>query len=286
MIDWDNWRSLLAVVRHGTYSAAARALRVDATTVARRLKYLEGQLGYALFVRDGDRFHPSSRCEELLVHLESAAEALRLAEHASAGADQGAAWRTLRMTAPPFLIGYLLAPSIGQLTRKRRYRVELVGTASKAGLQRREADIALRIEDRRGEISMRDKRIRAERLGALDYAVYRSAGSPDEPLPWAGLVEDQLRTSGSEAMVSLAGEEGFQFGVHQFQPLVEIVASGAAKAMLPCFIADGHPGLVAEGETVLSQPLWMLYHRQDQEDPSLKAVRAWVAELVGEQLSG
>ena len=84
MIEWDLWHVLLAVSRHGTYSSAARALRMDPTTISRKLKALERQLGYKLFVRVGDRLHPTSQCEDLLPNIKTAAEALRVFRKACA----------------------------------------------------------------------------------------------------------------------------------------------------------------------------------------------------------
>ena len=64
MVEWDQWRTLLAVFRHGTYTQAARALRVDATTVGRRLKSLEQELGYELFLRENERLFPTIEYRE------------------------------------------------------------------------------------------------------------------------------------------------------------------------------------------------------------------------------
>ena len=46
---WDDLRFLLAVVRAGSFSAAAQALTVEQSTVSRRIAALEGVLGTALF---------------------------------------------------------------------------------------------------------------------------------------------------------------------------------------------------------------------------------------------
>ncbi len=280
MIEWDHWRTMLAVFRSGTYLGAAKSLRIDATTVGRRLKQLEDRLGQRLFLRDGDRFFPTRHCESLLAHVENAAEALADAEYVSAETEDGAVWRSLRMTAAPFLVTNLFAPQVGHLTRRRRIKVELIGTASKAEFQRREADIAIRIEDRRGEISGQDRRIKADRIGTITYAVYSARDSDVENRPWAGLIEEHVRSSGGDVMQSLAGEAGFQYRVYQFDALTEIVASGAARALLPRLIGETDPRLESEGDVVLTQPLWILSHRQDRDDPHLVAARNWITELV------
>ena len=241
-------------------------------------------MGHRLFIRDGDRFFPTKECGPLLAHVEAAAEALRDAEQSNPVPDHGAIWRDMRMTAPPFLISNLFAPAVSQSGTRRRIRVELVGTASKAGLQRREADIALRIEDRPGEIRDQHPRIEAEQIGELRYAVYHAVSAGTEELPWAGLLERHLRTSGEEVMSNLAGEDGFRYRTQQFDALREIVACGAARALLPCFMADADQRLIARSNTELRQPLWMLHHQQDLDVPHLRIARGWIQDVVSETL--
>lgn len=282
MVDWDQWRTLLATFRHGTYAGAAKSLRVDATTVGRRLSLLEKHLGYDLFMREKERLFPTRRCEALLTHIEAAAEALRGAEQQSASVERGAVWRDLRMTAPPFLMTNLFAPAIAALTYTHRIRVELIGTASKVGLARREADIAIRIEDRSWHLGLDSERIEADQVGMLGYAVYCGHGLDPESLPWAGLIEQHGRNSGSDVMMTLAGREGFQYQAYHFETLREVTATGVARAMLPRIIGDRDPRLTDVSDTVLEQPLWMLYHRQDCDVVHLKAARSWVGKLARE----
>lgn len=284
MVGWDQWHTLLAVFRHGTYAGAARALRVDATTVGRRVKLLERELGYDLLVREKDRLHPTGRCEKLLEHIETAAEALRGAEQRFADSETGSVWRELRMTAPPFLATELFAPAIPDLTHHHRIRIELVGTASKVMLPRREADIAIRIDDEPRTFRIGNRRIDGQRIGTLAYAVYGPAGRGDD-LPWAGLTERYVRSTGSDAMADCAGAEGFRYQAQHFGTLREIVASGAARALLPCLMAERDKRLDRRGDIVLRQPLWMLSHRQDRDVVHLRAARAWIAALAEDRLS-
>src|SRR5215475_13127860 len=50
-LDWEDVRYFVALGRKGTLSATARGLRVNHTTVARRIASLETLLGRALFER-------------------------------------------------------------------------------------------------------------------------------------------------------------------------------------------------------------------------------------------
>src|SRR6185503_11962490 len=51
VLDWDDFRFLLAISREGTLSGAARALKVDQSTVSRRLSAIESAASAKLFDR-------------------------------------------------------------------------------------------------------------------------------------------------------------------------------------------------------------------------------------------
>ena len=284
MINWDQWQTLLAVYRSGTYAKAAPLLQVNATTVGRRLKLLEQHLGYPLFFRQEGDLYPTYHCEALITHLEPASEILRAAEQDSASAESGVIWRDVRMTAPPFLIRHLFAPAVVELTEAHRIRIELMGTGSHVSLSRREADIAVRIEDRPPSFKPIVGQVEARRIGTVAYSVYCRRDLEPDHLPWAGLMEDYVRTTGSDAMARLAGSKGFRFRAYHFDVLAEIAASGAARTMLPCVVGDGDKRLKAVSDITLEQPLWMLSHRQDRDVRHLKHVRNCIQGIAGENL--
>ncbi|WP_255326428.1 LysR family transcriptional regulator [Sphingobium sp. EM0848] len=66
MIDWDNLRFFLTAVRAGNYTAAAKRLRVDRTTVGRRLERLEHQAGVPLFEQGEEGYHPTAAGRRVL----------------------------------------------------------------------------------------------------------------------------------------------------------------------------------------------------------------------------
>src|SRR3954471_5090991 len=51
MFDWDDLKPFLAVAQHGSTTAAGRALKVDQSTVQRRIAELERRVGQALVER-------------------------------------------------------------------------------------------------------------------------------------------------------------------------------------------------------------------------------------------
>jgi len=280
MIGWEQWRSLLAVAKFGSFAGAAKSQGVNATTISRRIQSLERQLGFKVFTRSGNTLLPTRRCEQVLGHIENADDALREAAQLSVADSRGTVWRELRMTAPPFLINNLFAPALTTLTAKRRLRVTLIATSSNEVLTRREADISVRIEDRPNEFKLDYDRIDAVRLPPLTYAVYAKSGIEAGTLPWAGLIEQHPWTTGTGMRITsrLCGPEGLRYTAQHFDALYEIVASGAARALLPDIVAGSKGGVARASSTSLSQPLWMLYHKQDADVPHLRATRDWIVK--------
>src|SRR5436190_1732757 len=87
-MDWNDLRYVLAVSRAGTLAAAARRLRVDQTTVARRLAAAERVLGARLFERIDGSLRPTL--------AGAAARPCRLRGLRAAAQDRGAAVDLLR----------------------------------------------------------------------------------------------------------------------------------------------------------------------------------------------
>ena len=67
-MNWDDLRIARAVYEAGSFAAAGATLRIDQTTVARRLSRLEQDLGVILFEAvDGVR-RPTAHCERIVAH--------------------------------------------------------------------------------------------------------------------------------------------------------------------------------------------------------------------------
>lgn len=240
-------------------------------------------MGCTLFLRNNGQLHPTSQCEKLLNHLEDAFESLRRAEDSSDTSNRDKIWRLVRITAPPFVARNIYAPAVNELSKEQRMQIELIGTGSNLNLARREADIAIRIQDHPASMSFDTHNIVAEKVGSIDFAVYGPSRSESKHLPWAGLTDAHIRTTGTETVDRLVGKQGLQFRVSQFDVLVEIISSGAAKGLLPRFLAKTNKGLTQISEPVLEQPLWMLFHSQDENTPHQLATRNWIKHQTSAQ---
>lgn len=286
MTSWEHWQTVLAVSRSGTYASAATVLRINSTTVGRRIKLLEQRLGRSLFVRSDGKLMPTSYCDLLLPYLDKVSESLRAAEFDSVSTEPSVLWRDVTVTAAPFIVNNLVAPDIGDVVGNWQLRVELVGTGNNVSLSRREADIAIRIEDGGFSAGSLPDVIVTEKLKDLRFAVYCHKNRDAETRPWGGLMEDGHSSKGLDKMNSLAGKEGIQFRTRHFDTLHMMVRHGHSKAMLPSFMADADPLLKKIDDEVLSIPLWLLSHRQDEKLEHLAKVRTWISDMSSRRLAG
>ena len=151
MIDWDDMRTVLAMVREGTLAGAGAALGVNYTTVARRIRRAEDAIGEKLFERLAGGYRPTET-------------GLLVAEHASGMESQQddllrqlqgrdtSLTGTLTITAPQLIIGRILAPTIERYrSRYPDVSLRVRATNELLNLHRREADLAVRISENPGD---------------------------------------------------------------------------------------------------------------------------------------
>jgi DNA-binding transcriptional LysR family regulator len=80
----DSIELFLAVIDHGSFSAAARALRRVPSAVSMAISNLEAELGYALFTREARQVRPTAAALALLPHARVISEQLQqLTAHAA-----------------------------------------------------------------------------------------------------------------------------------------------------------------------------------------------------------
>jgi molybdate transport repressor ModE-like protein len=142
-IDWQNLRIFLALGRHGSLSAAARALGVNHATIARRLHSLEDSLGEKLVERRPEGFVLTLAGTHTLAvagDIDSASHTL-----GRAGPD-GAPKGLVRINAPPGLThGYLIAKLSEMAAAHPGLDIDLATEVRSVSLERHEADIAVRM---------------------------------------------------------------------------------------------------------------------------------------------
>ncbi len=143
-LHWDDVRLFLALHRSRTVGSAAVALRVDSSTVSRRLAALERVLAATLFDRGRDGIAPTKAADDLLPAAEEIEEVMTKFANAADSLEREVSG-LVRMTCPPDVADVVVAPLLPELLgRYPALRIELDPGEAVLDLTRREADLALR----------------------------------------------------------------------------------------------------------------------------------------------
>lgn len=168
---WHLYGSLLAVLREGSLSGAARAMRVAQPTVRRHIEELEERLGAVLFTRGTNGLVPTELALATLPYAESIASMVRALGRA-VSERKGSARGTVRVTCSE-MVGVEVLPRI--LTELRRetpeLHIELVATNRSEDMLRRDADVAVRMFEPT-QVGLVRKRVGRVELGLFAHASY------------------------------------------------------------------------------------------------------------------
>ncbi|PZQ62260.1 MAG: LysR family transcriptional regulator [Phenylobacterium zucineum] len=143
--DWDLLQSLHAVLKAGSFSAAARIRRLTQPTLGRHIDQLERQLGAPLFLRSPRGLQPTDPALAFRPHLADMAAAAGAASRDIAGIVSGEGG-VVRVTVSE-IVGIEVIPPM--LARFRAAHpgidVELTLNNKNDDLTRRDADVAVRM---------------------------------------------------------------------------------------------------------------------------------------------
>jgi DNA-binding transcriptional LysR family regulator len=165
-LDWNLYRSFLAVMHEGSLSAAARVLGMTQPSVGRHITALEAALKVPLFTRGPDGLKPTATALEMQASAQAMASAAQHAQRVASGNEQDERG-TVRITASQMMGGEVLPEILARYQAQQPLvRIELVLNNKMDDLLKREADIAVRME------RPTQKALIAKRLGRVDIGLY------------------------------------------------------------------------------------------------------------------
>ncbi len=282
MLDWNDLRYFLAVARDGSTLAAARALRVSQTTVARRITALEEALGVRLFEKRQAGYTLTPEGQSLLGQATTVESALNsFADAASAHSRDVSG--TVKITTEEVYAITILAPLLRELHEAfPEIVIELDTSQSVRDLGAGEADISLRSTKAESQLSAG---LVGRQLCIDDWALYCSrdyAARNGVPRNRAQLKKHSFIGGGGgnlwihyQNWLQQLGLEQ-QVAMHHATSggLLSGVRSGFGIAVLPCVVADGDPDLVQclTPRSDHGRLLWLFTHERVRHPPRIRAV--------------
>ena len=276
MLEWSDLRVFLAVSTSSSFTAAAKAVRLDQTTVGRRIASLEATLGTKLFRRGRDGLALTAEGHEVLRLAREMEEAALALERRVGGRDR-AVQGPVRMATIETFGSRFLAPRAPEFRRKHpEIEWTLVTSSRTVSLTRREADVAVRLE----RPPQADLVVR--KLGTYAYALYasrsylakRAAAVRTDLAAHDVLGFDDELSSIPEAVWLSERTRRYALRSNSFSVLERAAMAGVGVAVLPCFLADGREDLVRvdPGEDVSARSLWVVVHAELATQTRVRAV--------------
>lgn len=288
-MSWDDLRYVLAVLRERTLSAAGAALGVTHTTVGRRLRAIEEALGVRLFDRTPEGFAATPAGEDVARVAEGIEAEVLALEGRVMGRDarlQGA----LRVATMDMLLRRYQGVIAGFCARYPSVELTVVSSDEAASLERREADVALRLSN------SPPPHLVGRRVARVEFAVYASralaervgADVPEGALPWGALPwlgwDRRLDTGrwhdGWLAEHAPGARVVLRLDAASVQ-LRELVRAGVGAHFLPVWEGAADDGLVQVGPVVegAARDVWLLTLPELRQT---SRIRAFIDHMVDE----
>jgi DNA-binding transcriptional LysR family regulator len=285
--DWSDLRSFLAVARSGRLTGAAARLRVDHSTLSRRLASLEQDLKARLFDRSPTGYTLTEQGRRLMPLAEEM-ERLALGAGEAVGGSAASVEGVVRIGSPEGFGSYFLAPRIAGLQdRYPQLVVQLVAASAVFSLSRRDADLVISVSRPPAG------RLKVSKLTDYDLGLYAAPAYVDSAAPIASAADlsrhrfvsyigDLLNFPELDMLQQVA--EGGTTSIESSNLVAQLRATlaGAGLCVLPAFLAREEPGLirVLADEICLTRSLWLIVHQDLAELARVKAVVKFIKDEV------
>lgn len=267
MLDWDNLRIYLELNRSQGLVDAAKKLGIDHSTVSRRMRKLEEQVGTQLFDRKTAGYTLTPEGHRLMEYAEGMestvyAAAQELGEHNRLLSGQ------VRLGATEGFGSFVLAAHLADFgARNPHISVDLIAVPRFVNLSKREADIVVTIERPQAGPYVVTK-LCDYRLKLYATQAYLDSHEPINAVqdivkhPLIGYVDD-LVFSAELRYVEIVAPNAFRaFRSTSITAQYNAARHGHALAILPCFLAqqcsDLVPVLDAGNEVDLVRSFWLV----------------------------
>ncbi|WP_129579742.1 MULTISPECIES: LysR family transcriptional regulator [Sorangium] len=271
-VDWADLRLFLEVARAGSFSAAARKLGIEQSTVSRRMASFERTLRVAVFDRlpGGSMLTPLG--EQLRRHVESMeAGADQLVREANGHEREVEGLVRLALTESIAVHGVI--PRVLPVLAERHPRVSLhlLTSYEAADLGHREAEIAVRFfRPRSGDLVA----ARIVTLPTVPVAHRKHSKKSRDELDWIGVDLGRVPTV-EEDYQKRHVRKAPRLVVSSYIAQLEAVRAGLGAAVLPRSVLDLDDGLVELDLGLPAGPvleLWLVTPRSLRHVPRIAAV--------------
>lgn len=286
-MDWDNLRVFLELARTQRLADAAQRLGIDHSTVSRRIRRFEQELGTQLFDRNNQGYALTAQGSALVAFAERMENTLHSATEEVGGRNQTLSGQ-VRLGATEGFGSFVLAPHLAHFCKRHpAMRVDVLPVPRFVNLSKREADFAVTIE-RPEEGSYVVSKLTDYCLKLYATPAYLKTHPPIresrdlQQHPFYGYVDELVFSAELRYLQQIAS------------PLVVVLRSssviaqytaarrGQGLAILPCFLAQQCDDLVPvlDGQVSVLRTFWLVAPTELRNIARIKAVWDYLRKVV------
>lgn len=285
-LEWGDLSVLLAVCRAGSLSGAARVLRLNHSTVFRKVNAIEEKTGVRFFERLPDGYAMTDAGRTVMQYAERIEAEVHALGREVLGQDmrlQGKITLTAMEGLAIQVAPALIAEFCGQ---HPEVTVEVVGSVAALDLVRREADIAIRATRKPPDTSL------GKKICDFRFAVF---GSPQylkgkDTVPLAEHRWSLISGSASWLVPLLWKKKAHADAQTLYSSSLSLsvlnaAAEGLGLTLMPCYLGDADERLVRVTDPIepLTLELWILTHPDLRHTARVKALMAYLYDALKEK---
>ncbi|MFM0221311.1 LysR family transcriptional regulator [Paraburkholderia dipogonis] len=277
MFDWEDLRYFVAFSQEESLAKAARQLKVDHATVARRIASLEQALELKLVDRR-PRAYVLTTDGERIAERGKRMQAESFAVERMSIAGQEVVSGEVVISAPPSMASSVIAPHLGKLRAQHpAVHVRLIADTRNVSLIRREADIAVRLS-RPAEADLV-----ARKIAVIPFALYASpdylASHVATDYEFIGYDDSMDGTVQQMWLDAQANSRPVVFRSNSLDVQVSAARAGVGVAALPYFLGDWDESLSLVESTgePLTREVWLSIHNDLRHAPAIRSVMQFIA---------
>ncbi len=283
---WDDLKMFLEVARQGSVHAAAKRLRLDHSTVCRRIGRLESSLAVKLFDRSRKGIAVRSEAQGLLKHIEQMDRHAGHLEDAFVRGESTTTQVVRIATMEGIASGYLARrlPALEQFGPG--VKIELVSIPQAVDLNRKEADIFLSFfnPDARGLKSALFGTFSLFLYCSKDYLRRHRTPRTREDLDghvFVGYIDELLAINAVRWLDEVVTAPTMSFHSNSVFAQCNAAVSGLGIALLPTFVGEGVSGLqrILPDKVSVQRDVWVSVRTEQSHLSRIKAATQFLKHI-------
>ncbi|MBL4601171.1 MAG: LysR family transcriptional regulator [Emcibacteraceae bacterium] len=281
-MNWDDIRVFLAVARQGSVRNAALKLKVNHSTVSRRITSFEESLNVRLFERMPQGYLLTSAGEDFLKTAINIEEEIASVDRRIIGRDDLMSG-TIRITLPSALGTAFLIEELAEFcVLYPDIKLDINCSYELADMNKREADLAIRITSDPPENLIGRSVVSMAMSNYVSKELWQKICDENDPTSPAWLVKSNSAMHEEHIKNSIFPKAPIKHIISDPDNMIAAVKAGMGISPLGCHFADSEPDLMRlpPGKTELMCDLWLLIHRDLRHTLRVKTLMDFTAKAI------